>query len=266
MTTLITPEVDTQAVEQEAAKAITPDVAKEATETTAKLPEGVSTLAAEGVVVDNTSNQIATVSAETSTALTTSERKDQSIKSFVQAQAEMGYEGLEVGAFSFDRVKLASGEFLLGSDEESIGKEFNFITLSSRNIYIVARSADEDETEMYYSYCEKGLTKTDGTSAEETLNEWKEDGYGVEGSPISIKKYMEVMAELVDRDDEHEGCMVSLSLPPSALQRFGGVSFQAGRRYNTHIGGVVLEASVGKRAGEGKKAWNPWNFKIVRKL
>lgn len=254
MTTLITPEVETQVVAPEAKV-----VEAEVVEQEAKVVEAE-------VVEQQQEQTTAVAQVETSTAPTTSERKDQSIKSFVQAQAEMGYEGLEVGAFSFDRVKLASGTFLLGSDEEDIGKEFNFITLSSRNIYIVARSADEDETEMYYSYCEKGLTKTDGTSTEDILNEWKEDGYGVEGNPISIKKYMEVMAELVDRDDEHEGCMVSLSLPPSALQRFGGVSFQAGRRYNTHIGGVVLEASVGKRAGEGKKAWNPWNFKIVRKL
>ena len=255
MTTLITPEVVEQAAVEVVEQAAVEVVEQAAVE--------VDTQEA---TVKVATTEVIPTPADATTALTTSERKDQGIKSFVQAQAEMGYEGLEVGAFSFDRVKLTSGTFLLGGDEEDIGKEFNFVPLSSRNIYIVARSADEDETEMYYSYCEKGLTKTDGSSAEETLNEWKEDGYGVEGSPISIKKYMEVMAELVDRDDEHEGCMVSLSLPPSALQRFGGVSFQAARRYNTHIGGVVIEASVGKRAGEGKKAWNPWNFKIVRKL
>lgn len=211
--------------------------------------------------------EVAVVEASTDVAEVKSNTEMRAVtaRQFAEQQAAAGFEGLELGTFSFDRVKLSEGKFLLGNDEEELGEAFNFIPLSTRALYTVSQSSDED-SKMFYSYDPKGLTLADGSSAEETLNEWKEEGYGTDEDPLVIKQYIEVMAELIDREDGHEGSMVSLSIPPASRQRFGGMGFQALRKYNCQLDGVVVTASVGAKAGEGKKSFRPWNFKLNRKL
>lgn len=211
--------------------------------------------------------EVAVVEASTDVveAKSNTEMRAVTARQFAEQQAAAGFEGLELGTFSFDRVKLSEGKFLLGNDEEELGESFNFIPLSTRALYTVSQSSDED-SKMFYSYDPKGLTLADGSSAEETLNEWKEEGYGTDEDPLVIKQYIEVMAELIDREDGHDGSMVSLSIPPASRQRFGGMGFQAMRKYNCQLDGVVVTASVGAKAGEGKKSFRPWNFKLNRKL
>lgn len=211
--------------------------------------------------------EVAVVEASTDVveAKSNTEMRAVTARQFAEQQAAAGFEGLELGTFSFDRVKLSEGKFLLGNDEDELGESFNFIPLSTRALYTVSQSTDED-SKMFYSYDPKGLTLADGSSAEETLNEWKEEGYGTDEDPLVIKQYIEVMAELIDREDGLEGSMVSLSIPPASRQRFGGMGFQAMRKYNCQLDGVVVTASVGAKAGEGKKSFRPWNFKLNRKL
>ena len=193
--------------------------------------------------------------------VSTSVDKGQGAKQFLEHQAEQGFEGLELGAFSFDRLILNNGVFQLGQEKEDIGRGVNFVVMSSRAQYIVSRTDDQDDDNVFYSYAADGSTKSDGSSAQETLDEWKEDGYD---KPV-IKKYLEVMAEIVD-DPEREGTMVSISLPPTAQQRFGGVVFQAARRFRANPDGVVITAEVGKTVVVGKKSYNPWSFNIARAL
>ena len=202
------------------------------------------------------STEVAVTPAPSATQVATS---SQGAKTFLDYQAEQGFEGLELGAFSFDRLILNNGVFQLGQEKEDIGRSVNFIIMSTRSQYIVSRTDDQDDDNVFYSYSADGSTKTDGTSAQELLDAWKEDGYD---KPV-IKKYLEVMAEIVD-DPEREGMMVSISLPPTAQQRFGGVVFQAARRFGTGPDGVVITAEVGKTVVVGKKSYNPWTFKIAR--
>ena len=229
MSTLITPEIENETV------------------------EATETVQTEAVT---TSTEVAPTTAPSATQVATS---SQGAKQFLDYQAEQGFEGLELGAFSFDRLILNNGVFQLGQEKEDIGRSVNFIIMSTRSQYIVSRTDDQDDDNVFYSYSVDGSTKTDGTSAQELLDEWKEDGYD---KPV-IKKYLEVMAEIVD-DPDREGMMVSISLPPTAQQRFGGVVFQAARRFGTGPDGVVITAEVGKTVVVGKKSYNPWTFKIAR--
>ncbi len=243
MTTLITPEVET-------IEAIHTDVETTEVETIEAVPtEATPYVANTEVAVAQTQE------------VSTSVDKGQGAKKFLEHQAEQGFEGLELGAFSFDRLILNNGVFQLGQEKEDIGRSVNFVVMSSRAQYIVSRTDDQDDDNVFYSYAADGSTKSDGSSAQETLDEWKEDGYD---KPV-IKKYLEVMAEIVD-DPEREGTMVSISLPPTAQQRFGGVVFQAARRFRANPDGVVITAEVGKTVVVGKKSYNPWSFKIARAL
>lgn len=242
---------------------VTPDVIVDEVETQTDVAVEAKT---EEVIVEKTEVAVQEQNAEVAVAKpNNTELRQATTSQFLSAQADAGFEGLDIGAFSFERVKLDEGQFLMGADDIELGTAFNFVALSTRSLYIIRQNSTQD-AEMYYSYCPKGSTKADGSSAEETLNEWKEDGYGDADNPLDIKKYLEVMAELTDRDDEYEGMMVSLSIPPSSLQRFGGMAFQASRKFGRTLDQVVIKATVGAKAGEGSKSFRPWNFKIDRSV
>ena len=182
------------------------------------------------------------------------------LAAFVKQQADQGVEGIGGDSFSFDRSKLEDGEFLKGSDEENIGNEFKFRVLKSRPIYVVRQSEDND-AESFYSYDPNGQTLTDGNSAKEKLDEWREAGYGTDEHPLDIRKYLELFALMID--GKYDGEMVSISIPPSGVSRFGGKVVEAEMRHGLGTGQVIFKASVGKKVGEGQKAWKPWNFSLV---
>lgn len=190
-------------------------------------------------------------------------QREAGISQHLADEAALGFEGLEIGTFSFDRIKLDDGSFLLGSEEKSIGTKFSFQVLAMRPVFII-RQCDEQDAEMFYSYDRDGGSLTDGSSSQDTLDKWLEDGF--EKSDIDIKEYSEVTAEMVDREDEYQNAIVMLQIPPTSRQRLGGMSFMAKQRFKVaSIGDVVIEASVGGKAGTGSKSFRPWNFNITRK-
>ncbi|MCY1356461.1 hypothetical protein D9M69_429150 [compost metagenome] len=181
---------------------------------------------------------------------------------FAQEQAEAGFEGMELSSFSFDRIKLHEGTFKLGQEDTDIGSSFQCVVIGTRKLFVVRQSEDND-AESFYSYDPQGQTMTDGSSAADKLAEWLDDGYGTADNPLDIRPYLEAMAQLVNRDDEYEGTMVTLSIPPASKARLGGVAFQAKSRLGRELNGVVIECSVGKQAGEGTKKFRPWLFKLI---
>jgi hypothetical protein len=200
---------------------------------------------------------------EPAPAPTVAQAQASAMSNFKETMAQEGFEGLELTGMSFDRIKLHEGKFLLGSEEVELGTEVDCVIYSTRPIYVVRQSTDND-AEAFYSYDEKGATHTDGTSARETLEEWFEDGYGTEDAPLDIRPYLEATAVLVNRDDEYEGEMVMLSVPPASKARLGGAAAQAYNRFKgAKLSEVVTRLTVGKKIGEGQKAFRPWLFKVI---
>lgn len=182
---------------------------------------------------------------------------------FENEMAAQGFEGMQLTGMSFDRVKLHEAQFLLGSEEVKLGEAIKVQIMSTRKIYVV-RQFSGNGAEMFYSYDPAGKFKTDGSSAEETLAEWREDGYGTPEAPLEIKTYIEGMAMLVGREDEYEQHMISLSIPPASRDRLAG-AFAVGRqRFKcTDPANLVIECKVGAKVGSGEEAFRPWIFKAV---
>lgn len=182
---------------------------------------------------------------------------------FENEMAAQGFEGMQLTGMSFDRVKLHEAQFLLGSEEVKLGEAIKVQIMSTRKIYVV-RQFSGNGAEMFYSYDPAGKFKTDGSSAEETLAEWREDGYGTPEAPLEIKTYIEGMAMLVGREDEYEQHMISLSIPPASRDRLAG-AFAVGRqRFKcTDPANLIIECKVGAKVGSGEEAFRPWIFKAV---
>lgn len=191
---------------------------------------------------------------------TQAEAAKNAMAAFGAEMAAEGFEGMELTGMSFDRLKMHEGKFQLGSEETDIGEVIFVQIMSTRSIYVV-RQHDGQKAEMFYSYDPKGRTLSDGTSSHELLEKWKEDGYGVDDeSPLQIKGYIEGMAQLVNRDDEYDHHMVSLSIPPASKSRLAG-AFAVGRqRFGAKPADLVIKCTVGKKIGTGDEAFRPWVF------
>jgi len=232
--------------------------------------EGVEATAASAEVADiqhaaEPAQAVAVAEPAAAKAVTVGEQRTNAMAQFTQDQAANGFEGLELSGMSFDRIKLHEGQFKLGTEETELGTDIQVVIHSTRKIFVV-RQSDDNDAETFYSYDPKGATFTDGSSAQEKLEDWLDDGYGTEESPLDIREYLEAMATLVNRDDEYEGTMVMLSIPPASKARLAGVAAQAYTRFKgATLGQVVTQCSVGKKIGEGQKAFRPWVFKALER-
>lgn len=203
------------------------------------------------------------VKPENTGVVTNAERQANASEQFTKSMAEQGYEGLQITGMSFDRLKLHEGRFQLGSEEVSLGEQLDLIVLSTRPIYVVRQFAGGENAEMFYSYDKFGKTLSDGTSSEETLEKWKDEGYGTDDAPLDIKEYIEAMSQLVNRDDEYADHMVSLSIPPTSKARLSGAMAVGLRKFQCAPADLVIRCSVGKKVGTGDKAFRPWNFSAL---
>ena len=195
-------------------------------------------------------------------SVTVTEARNSSLRQFTADQAAAGFEGLDVTGFSFPRIKLHEGSFKYGEEDHSLGESFEAVIQTTRRLYIVRQHEGQDAA-VYYSYDPKGETLTDGSSADEIRKEWKEDGYGTEEEPLDIKEYLEAMAMLVNRDDEHNEELVMLSIPPTSRASVSGMAVQAKQRFGAMLSGVVLKFTVGKQRGDGSKKYRPWVMSLV---
>lgn len=178
---------------------------------------------------------------------------------FEQGMAEQGFEGLTLGGMSFEQIRLpGEGQFLIGQDDVELGKEFDCVIQSTRARYVVRQSDDQD-AEMFYSYDPNGRTNTEGKDMSDLLQEWKDDGYEVP----EIKKYIEAMAIMVN-DDEREGSMVMLSIPPASTQKLSGFIAQQQFMKRQQPNEYITRCIVGKKVkSKNGSTFFPWTFKNV---
>lgn len=182
---------------------------------------------------------------------------------FTNDMAEHGFEGLNVTGMSFDRIKLHEGRFKLGTDEKDLGESFDCVLMGTRPIYIV-RQYDGDDSPVYFSYDEKGELLTDGSPAAELQAEWIEQGYPQD--EWDIKRYIEGMATLTNREDEYQDHMVSLSIPPASTDRLGGAAAVGWQKYRLRPDALITRCKVGPSIKKGNTTWRPWLFTCVGKV
>ena len=199
---------------------------------------------------------------ESTAVATNAERHASASEQFTKSMAEQGYEGLAITGMSFDRLKLHEAKFQLGSEEISLGEQLDLVVLSTRPIYVVRQHSGEG-AEMFYSYDKFGATLSDGTSAQDTLDKWKDEGYGTPDDPLDIKEYIEAMSQLKNREDEYQDHMASLSIPPASKARLSGAMAVGLRKFKCDPADLVIRCSVGKKVGTGDKAFRPWNFTAI---
>jgi len=184
-----------------------------------------------------------------------------SVAKFTEQAAEQGFEDVEVGGFgSFPIIVLGTdGKF--ECDDEDWGNEGFIGQLQTTKAVYLCRQEGVSDGPTAYTYDQVNLNSAaDGcTTVEELKAAWEE-----EGNTLEIKKYMEVLIEVVQEGHEYEGSFFIVKLPPSSVNAFNGQLFIANRKQNIPLNEVCIEFGVGKKRTSGTNKYYPWKFKIVK--
>ena len=194
---------------------------------------------------------------KTEVAATNTQKQMAASKNFAQDAADDGFEGLEVGFGSFPMITLpGEAVFILSEGEVELGKSIKVRIQNSRE-KLVFSVKDDDDIKPIYSYDGVTVAGSADLVADQTA-QWK-----AEGEDVVTKKYLECTA-LIDSCDveEHNGIMVLLSLPPTAVNKFSGYVAQL-RFAGLSPRDVVTECYVGAKVTGAKKPFYPWAFRKI---
>lgn len=178
---------------------------------------------------------------------------------FIQGAADDGFEGLELGYFSFPTIKLPSEGRFESSTGLNLGEYFDVVVTGSKSRYLIKVSGAL-KTDKRIAFSMDKITTIDGKSLEELKREWEADS-------LDIKKYLDVPVRVVSckSAQELEGGMVMLSIPPSGVQRFSGYIAELSFLGKGKPDGVVTRCKVGPKITTDGNGFYPWLFEFISK-
>jgi len=163
-----------------------------------------------------------------------------------------GFEGMEVGFYSFMTVKIAPEGHFQNAEKEDLGKSLKVNLLESKAKYSYTPSNDDEKVEFSYDQ----VTNTKGEQLAPIFNEWR-----AEGSEVNERKGVDIMAEVVE--GELEGEIVILSVSKSGIAKITGHMGKL-RRKGIDYRDVVTEVSVGTKVTSTKFDFYPWKFALAK--
>jgi hypothetical protein len=175
-----------------------------------------------------------------------------------QALAESGFEGLEFGFGAFPIITLQNTGQFESSEGGVLGSSFNVILLGSKTKWICKNDQKGPAEDFFYSFDRE--TALSGEDAQPIIDGWRQRGWKHEW-----KKYLDVQAQLVT-DDEDNGALVMLSIPPTSINRFSGYVATIMGRYQQDITQVVTRCELGEKVTRVKYPFHPWAFSKLRDI
>ena len=179
--------------------------------------------------------------------------------SFAEQAAEQGFEDVEIEGFGAFPIIVLGSDGKFECDEEDWGDEGFVGQLQKTKAVYLCKQKDVENGPVAYTYDKVNLNSAveDATTVDELRQLWAE-----EGETLEIKKYLEVLVEIVG-DHEYEGQFFIVKLPPASSQAFNGQLFIASRKYGIPLNQVKMFFGVGARRSHGKNKYYPWKFRLV---
>lgn len=202
---------------------------------------------------------------ETGTAAAIVNATDADSISIFDELAAMGFDNLQIDFTSFPTLVINKGKIKRsGGDAIDDGESVEFIIMSKRNTYLFRGvKGRDDDPKLAYSDDKVHVNMT-GEPVVDVIEQWKKDGYEPEANAAGVptpKEYFIIMVHVVG--GEMDGEVAQLQIPKTSIGRFDGhlVNCMIAKVKPTH---VITRALVGEEVGSGIKAFNPWDFKIVK--
>jgi len=172
--------------------------------------------------------------------------------SVIDSLEEDGFDGLEFGFGAFPMVTLQNTGIFELSDGGPLGQDFYCIILGSKAKWIVKNDQKGPLEDFAYTFDK--IHTTSGGLIEDKTAEWAAKGWGHE-----MKKYLDVQAQLVTQD-QHNGELVLLSIPPTSVNKFSGYLATVQGRYAKRVKNVITRCHLGDRVTKVKYPFHPWAF------
>lgn len=152
----------------------------------------------------------------------------------------------------FPTVTLDKGEFECDSELE-FDKEFDCVIQQFQEKFFYSSKVSDSDHEFFYTL-DKDVT-TSGESIDEVTQQWKEEGRPAH----TIKKYLQVLVQIVGGDND--GRLVLLSISPSSVAKFSGyVAGELAAVRRVHYKHAVTTVRVGEKITKAKFPFRPWAF------
>ena len=196
------------------------------------------------VAVDNPPTQVPATRTPAATALAPS--------GVGGALEESGFHGLDFGFGSFPMITLQNDGTYQSSEGGSLGSDFYCILLGSTPKWIYKNDQKGPAEDFFYTFDREFSVQ--GEPIDDILAGWKQKGWEHE-----VKKYLDVQAQLVTDDDDN-GTIVLLSVPPTSITKFSGYAATVAGRHKRNLSAVITHVTLGDKVTKVKYPFHPWAF------
>lgn len=175
------------------------------------------------------------------------------VPSGVQADLENdGFAGLDFGFGSFPVVSLQNTGQFESSEGGSLGNDFYATILGSVPKWIYKNDQKGPAEEFFYTF-DRQFSMA-GEPIEDILLKWKGKGWKHE-----VKKYLDVQAQMVTQDEDN-GTLVLLSIPPTSITKLSGYMATVKGRHGKKVQEVVTHITLGEKVTKTQYPFHPWAF------
>jgi hypothetical protein len=170
------------------------------------------------------------------------------------ALAAMGFDDIELDWTSFPTVVIDDGVFST-QQAKDFSDILEFKIVDKRHQYLFAGQKLKDGREVgdpELVYSADGKITNNGEDLNETLSEWKEQGF-------TVNKTKYIIVTVMMDNTQYAGQMIQLQIPPTSRGVFNGhLVNMALKGFNPKE--ATTTAVVGEEVGSGVRTFSPWNF------
>jgi hypothetical protein len=175
--------------------------------------------------------------------------------SAIQAElSQDGFAGTEFGFGSFPLISLQNNGTFQSSEGGSLGTEFYVNLLGSTPKWIYKNDQKGPAEDFFYTFDNE--VSVGGEPVADILEGWKARGWKFEK-----KKYLDVQAQMVT-DDEDNGTLVLLSIPPTSINKFSGYLATVKGRHGLDLKSAITRCHLGEQVTKVKHPFHPWAFSL----
>ncbi len=164
------------------------------------------------------------------------------------ALKEAGLEGLLFDHGSFPTMTMRAKQFELSNNPEFDDKSFNVQIIKTMPKFILIDEKDKEFTEVKYS--RNGTHTVEGEPLEFYMTKMAEDG-----RVPKLKRYIDIVVKMVERNDALNNHIVVLSISPTSVGLVSGFLMQLGAEVKNKVVNIHIGMINTSRSGHTYALW-----------
>ncbi|WP_440617630.1 hypothetical protein [Cysteiniphilum sp. 6C5] len=160
----------------------------------------------------------------------------------------MGLSGLYIDPSVLPTITLRNGHFLMSDDENFGEKMLDVKILQTSEKYILVDGNDPNFQDIKYS--KDGMTTHDGLTVEEVEKMMLKAGRNPK-----LKRYLDILVQLVNRQDRYRNRFVVLSISPTSVASVSFALMEMGAQIKEYVVTVTKGMTRKSKQGHSYSLW-----------